>query len=111
MNRLLILLLLIGLLYVIYKYQHLIFTAERFNSIENLIYQRQPTINSVAAVAVTAVTADNISQISIDNDIEDKEYVYKPDSVLDSLDGSLFISDAGSKSNNSVASDNSSFFF
>lgn len=130
-NRLLILLLLIGLLFVIYKYQHLIFTKERFNTIGNLIYsnpnQNQNNQNNQQIIQDTPrnnkeyekpnkVSIDNISQLSI-NSLEDedgeREPVYKPDSVLGSLDdNSLFMSDDGSmRSNGSLVSDASSFFF
>lgn len=116
-NRLLILLLLVGLLYVIYKYQHLIFTKERFNTIENLIYNNTPNFTqpqSQPQIEQNKVSTDNISQLSI-NSLEDGERpaVYKPDSVLGSLDdGSLFISDAGSqKSQKSLVSDDGSLFF
>ncbi|MCJ7636062.1 MAG: hypothetical protein MUO21_01080 [Nitrososphaeraceae archaeon] len=135
-NRFLILLLLIGLLFVIYKYQHLIFTKERFNSIGNLIYsnpnnQIQNNIpsnqnnqqiiqdtqrNNKQYQEPNKVSIDNISQLSI-NSLEDedgeREPVYKPDSVLGSLDdNSLFMSDDGSmRSNGSLVSDASSFFF
>lgn len=128
-NRLLILLLLIGLLFVIYKYQHLIFTKERFNTIGNLIYSNpnQNNQNNQQIIQDTPrnnkeyekpnkVSIDNISQLSI-NSLEDedgeREPVYKPDSVLGSLDdNSLFMSDDGSmRSNGSLVSDASSFFF
>ncbi|ARF09529.1 cyclophilin type peptidyl-prolyl cis-trans isomerase [Indivirus ILV1] len=119
-NRLLILLLLIGLLYVIYKYQHLIFTKERFNDIQNLIYSKQEnniesiqTENKVINNDEQKISIDNISQLSI-NSLEDedgeRQPVYKPDSILGSLDNnSLFISDEGT--NKSLISDASSFFF
>lgn len=130
-NRLLIFLLLIGLLYVLYKYQHLIFTKERFNSIQNLIYSNQQNNdnnNQSQTQPVSQnkiikheekepqISIDNISQLSI-NSLEDedgeRQPVYKPDSVLGSLDeGSLFISEDGSqRSNGSLVSDASSFFF
>jgi len=133
-NRLLIFLLLIGLLYVIYKYQHLIFNKDRLNSFENLISidgsgpeknnlnQNQNPIQEKdknkeedqhQSSKQKKVSIDNISQLSI-NSLEDedgeREPIYKPDSILGSLDdNSLFISEDGT--NRSLVSDASSFFF
>ena len=123
-NRLLIFLLLIGLLYVIYKYQHLIFNKDRLNSFENLIsidgsgseknnQNQNPNPNPNLIQDQKRVSIDNISQLSI-NSLEDedgeREPIYKPDSILGSLDdNSLFISEDGT--NRSLASDASSFFF
>jgi len=123
-NRLLIFLLLIGLLYVIYKYQHLIFNKDRLNSFENLIsidgsgseknnQNQNPNPNPNLIQDQKRVSIDNISQLSI-NSLEDedgeREPIYKPDSILGSLDdNSLFISEDGT--NRSLVSDASSFFF
>lgn len=105
MNRLLILLLLIGLLYIIYKYQHLIFTSERFNSIGNLIYNQNNNTEIIQNKDLEIEKADNISQANSSLD----EKIYKPDSVLGSLEvSSLFISNA---SDTASQTDASSFFF
>lgn len=114
-NRLLIFLLLIGLLYALYRYQHLIFGKELIGtSIQDNPTNNKPerTINKEGYVSV-----DNISQVSLgsldDEDGRNNELVYKPDSILGSLDtNSLFGSDGGSiMSGGSLGSNNSSFFF
>ncbi|ARF11439.1 hypothetical protein Klosneuvirus_1_296 [Klosneuvirus KNV1] len=113
MNRVLIFLLLIGLLYALYKYQHIIFgnTIYSFESKSQPIkHQEPPRIKHYEQPRESKpITADNISQVSIaslenddggDNDHE----LYKNDSLLGSLDtGSLNLTENGSI--------NSSFFF
>ena len=111
-NRLLIFLLLIGLLYALYRYQHLIFGQTKdINIFDNPT--NKPDINESQA---SQVSIDNISQLSmgsLDDEDGNPDLVYKPDSILGSLDtNSLFQSDEGSLlSNGSLASNNSSFFF
>ena len=109
-NRLLIFLLLIGLLYALYRYQHLIFG---FNSINNINIQDNPSNGNNTLNG--QVSVDNISQLSMESlDGEDgnPELIYKQDSILGSLDtNSLFMSDDGSlMTNGSLGSNNSSFF-
>lgn len=110
MNRALIFLLLIGLLYALYKYQHIIFgdTIYSFNSpvkqqvLPKIKHTEQPN-------ELQRITADNISQVSMaslenDDGDENEHEIYKNDSLLGSLDtGSLNLTENGSI--------NSSFFF
>ena len=113
-NRLLIFLLLIGLLYALYRYQHLIFGQEN----KNINIQDDPANSRIGINSGSAnqVSVDNISQISmgsLDDEDGNPALVYKQDSILGSLDAdSLFKSDDGSlMSNGSLGSNNSSFFF
>lgn len=131
MNRLLIFLLLAGLLFALYKYQHLIFGQSkvtenpvvnkdkksiRHTNNQQLSYEEKPT---------NKVTLDNISQISLgslDDEDGSPPKIYKQDSILGSIDsntigsaGSLFEDNSrGSRdSGGSMASNgsNESFFF
>lgn len=113
MNRVLIFLLLIGLLYALYKYQHIIFgdTIYSFDQKpQQTEHPEHPRIKHTETFRETKqITADNISQVSIaslendDGDNNDHE-LYKNDSLLGSLDtGSLNLTENGSI--------NSSFFF
>lgn len=104
MNRLLIFLLLIGLLYALYKYQNII-----FNNLCNFI----PKDNKKPKKP-KHITADNISQLSIGS-IENEKY--KQESVLGSLGNeteanSLFdgLTEGSNASNMSLNSDASLFF-
>lgn len=113
-NRVLIFLLLVGLLYALYKYQHIIFgnTIYSFDSKpqHHIKHQEPPKIKySEKPKETKHVTSDNISQVSIasleneDGEQPDHE-LYKNDSLLGSLDtGSLNLTENGSI--------NSSFFF
>ena len=108
-NRLLIFLLLIGVLYALYRYQHLIFGKTNILGSTST----EPIINISNE---QRVTSDNISQISmgsLDEEDGNPVAIYKQDSILGSLDtNSLFQSDDGSnRSLGSLGSNNSSFFF
>lgn len=113
MNRVLIFLLLIGLLYALYKYQHIIFgnTIYSFDNRQQSIKQEPPRIKQQEQPEeFKQVTSDNISQVSIaslendDGGVENDHELYKNDSLLGSLDtGSLNLTENGSI--------NSSFFF
>jgi len=114
MNRILIFLLLVGLLYALYKYQHIIFgdTIYSFDSHpeQQVKHQELPRIkHSEQSKEPIQVNADNISQVSIaslenDDGDNDNHELYKNDSLLGSLDtGSLNLTENGSI--------NSSFFF
>ena len=121
-NRLLIFLLLIGLLYALYKYQHLIFGKNQ-NLEQNIKelqynqsqqpYQSQELHQSqqnkcrfsgnkksnsdqklIKKPKNTDVNIDNVSQLSL-NSLENedgKPYAYKQDSILGSLDSNSLLS-------------------
>ena len=114
MNRILIFLLLIGLLYALYKYQHIIFgeTIYSFDSKSQQEKQIEPPLikhYEQPKEHKKHINADNISQVSIaslenDDGGENDHELYKNDSLLGSLDtGSLNLTENGSI--------NSSFFF
>ena len=130
MNRLLIFLLLTGLLFALYKYQHLIF-GQNQNKIQNPIQPKQikssedmnnklkynPSNNKKKDINI-----DNISQMSLGSldDENGSPNVYKQDSILGSTDDGSLLSNSSNgtnntnnslNSNNSRASKNSSFFF
>lgn len=103
-NRLLIFLSLIGLLYALYKYQNII-----FNNLINCMPK-----NNKKPKKPKHITADNISQLSIGS-IENEKY--KQESNLGSLGNesdanSLFdnLTEGSSASNMSLNSDASLFF-
>lgn len=109
MNRLLIFLLLIGLLYAIYRYQHVIFpTKETFETVKSDTSQPIKKIKgNREKTTKEKVTIDNISQMSIGS-LESKNNLYKQDSVLGSIDsGSLNLSEHSEQTNGSM----NSFFF
>ena len=138
MNRLLIFFLLAGLLYALYKYQHIIFG----NELKNTIIKNIPGASSYLGVEEKSkkisykplsrsngyknrnkndVNIDNISQLSIgslENEDGNPE-IYKPDSLLGSIGslGSLGTSlgdgtDGGSDLDNmSKMTNDSSLFF
>ena len=88
MNRLLIFLLLVGLLYALYKYQHIIFG----NNVLKLQITKQDTqtgklpINDISRqIKYKQVTTDNISQISL-HSLDDENDVYKAESLPGSFD-------------------------
>jgi hypothetical protein len=85
MNRLLIFLLLAGLLYALYKYQHIIFGNNILHS--NITPTKIP-INEPQQIKYKQISADNISQLSLDSlENENGESgIYKPESFLGSLD-------------------------
>jgi hypothetical protein len=107
-NRLLIFLLLIGLLYALYRYQHIIFGQQN----KNINILDNQTISNVEE---PYVSIDNISQLSmgsLDDENGNPDFVYKPDSILGSLDtNSLFQSEDGSMLSNGSLASNNSFFF
>lgn len=116
-NRILIFLLLVGLLYALYKYQHIIFgnTVYSFDSTPQIKHIEPPKITHAPPEKEKQkkqpykhVSTDNISQLSIasleNDDGENEHELYKNDSILGSLDGeSLNLTENGSI--------NSSFFF
>lgn len=96
MNRLLIVLLLGGLLYALYRYQYLVFGTPQLSSQEQLNNQKQiqgkskvpsrQIISEKSKDKNNKVSIDNISQLSMGS-LEDEtgNNVYKPDSLLGSL--------------------------
>lgn len=92
-NRLVIFLLLAGLLFALYKYQHLIFGEK--NKPQQLEYKKKSTKDTPKMI-----TADNISQASIQSLENEKGNPYKQDSILGSLgnssDNITHMSDVGS---------------
>lgn len=122
MNRLLIFLLLSGLLYALYKYQHLIFGQFTDPSITDGNYQRSKKQQVVANKQLKynkqsdstrdgeQITVDNISQISmksLENEKGSPHKVYKQDSIL----GSLGCDSETNNSNNSNMSDDVNSLF
>ena len=112
MNRLLVFLMLAGLLYALYRYQHIIFGPQPTPPVKHkpgkIEYKQRENKN---------VSVDNISQMSLGSlDEEDgKKEVYKMDSLLDSLDSGTAIDslDSGGTIETRDTRDtaNSSFFF
>jgi hypothetical protein len=95
-NRLVIFLLLAGLLYALYKYQHLIFAAFP----QSQIVQKQP--HKIKPKKCHRITVENISQASIKSlEDEKEENIYKQDSILGSL---------GTDSNETAMSELNSLF-
>ena len=95
MNRLLIFLLLVGLLYALYKYQHIIFgdklslsqgpqgqyITQSANNTTRIPIVDSPQIN------YKQISSDNISQFTLESFEEDNAQVpFSPDSLLGSLD-------------------------
>ena len=80
-NRLVIFLLLSGLLFALYKYQHLIFGVQ--SKPAQIEYKKKSTKNNPKQLKY--VTADNISQISVQSLENEKGKIYKQDSILGSL--------------------------
>lgn len=136
MNRLLIFLLLAGLLFALYKYQHIIFSEELKNTImKNIpggssyvsekpkkITYRSSNREGGNRKSKNEVTLDNISQLSIgslenENANTGNAVMYKQDSLLGSLcsDGSLGTSlpetEGSEMDNMSGMTNNSSLFF
>ena len=139
MNRLLIFLLLIGLLYALYKYQHLIFGQINKPCSEHKSIKSSEHTKLIKRIdnkkikynnANNNVNIDNISQLSMGGSLDDEDgspQVYKQDSILGSLDSIKSLlsnnsnnshnsnnsdnSDNSNNSNNSNGSKNSSFFF
>lgn len=114
-NRLLIFLLLIGVLYALYRYQDLIFgdSSKKINIQDNPVGNKPIRNNNSTDNTNNRVTTDNISQLSmgsLDDEDGNPAIIYKQDSILGSLDtNSIFQSDDGSL--RSEGSNNSSFFF
>ena len=117
MNRILIFLLLAGLLYALYRYQHKIFGnfEEEQQSIQKTTkYIKQNKIQTKTKKLpyenkTKKVSIDNISQLSLGS-LEDENgnaQVYKQDSILGSLDSNSFITE---RSNDSLVSKNDSLF-
>jgi len=114
-NRLVIFLLLSGLLYALYKYQHLVFgKSDKPLQIEH----KKKSIKKDPKY----ITADNISQVSVQS-LENEKGVYKQDSILGSLGdsdntvmsdvGSLFddVSKASTQKSDMSQNSNDSLFF
>jgi len=86
MNRLLIFLLLVGLLYALYKYQHIIFGSNVLKLTAKAHSQTAKLpINEAPQIKYNQVTADNISQFSLGS-FEDENGSHKAESFLGSLD-------------------------
>lgn len=87
-NKLIIILLLGGLLFALYKYQQNILEQEAQTKAKGgLVKHRTPTPKAVKESS-KKVTIDNISQVSLEsleNEMVGKE-VYKQDSMLESAD-------------------------
>lgn len=117
MNRFLIFFLLAGILYALYRYQHLIFGNNDYNEEEipkQNKYIKQAEKNNLKKLQYEnkpkRITIDNISQLSLGS-LEDEDgnpQMYKKDSIFDSLDSNTLMSE---KSNESQLSKNDSFFF
>jgi len=114
MNRILIFILLAGVLYILYKYQHLIFGNEEA---KNIGHQNTEPINQPKYIKYNNndqkkrnITIDNISQLSLGSldDEDGNQHMYKQDSLLGSLETNSFLSNG---SNESLLSKNDSFFF
>lgn len=122
-NRLVIFLLLIALIYALYKYQNLIMDnlPEQFKTVENskenrqLIlkqqkknsYKKNKNVKGSKENKYKQVTVDNISQISVgslENEPANNK-LYKQDSVLGSL-----ASESGQLTNNSEQNNLNSLF-
>jgi len=82
LNRILILLLLIALLYALYKYQQQIIDKEEAE------YKKKRKIKSInnKVIEKDDISIDNISQFSLGSLEDIKSNLYKQDSILDSLD-------------------------
>lgn len=113
-NRILIFILLAGFLYILYKYQYLIFGNEET---KNIVHNNTGTTNQPKYIKYNDngkkkrdITIDNISQLSLGSldDEDGNQHMYKQDSLLGSLETGSFLSNG---SNESLLSKNDSFFF
>ena len=131
MNRLLIFLLLSGLLFALYKYQHLIFGQNKLLDDDNKTIKLNETPSAKLINHISNknnklkyepnnnkkynVDIDNVSQLSLGSldDENGSPHIYKQDSILGSDSESLLTMNTNGSncSNNSRASKNSSFFF
>jgi len=95
MNRLLIVLLLVGLLYALYRYQYLIFGSPQSmfpdpSSTQKQIQEKSTHTKPIKKEKYNKVSVDNISQLSMGSlENETGNNVYKPDSLLGSLASSF----------------------
>lgn len=81
-NRILIFLLLIGLLYALYKYQNIVFESNPITNFPNL-WKNDNNIHNDKPKNPNKITIDNISQISLSSLENYDGLVYKPDSLLE----------------------------
>ncbi|QKF94152.1 cyclophilin-type peptidyl-prolyl cis-trans isomerase [Fadolivirus algeromassiliense] len=126
-NRLLVFLLLAGLLYALYRYQHVLFgpvpnnhkqlTNTKNNDIKKIQYKRQDIRKPISknnnhkSTKEKEVSIDNISQLSMGS-LENEDgnmKAYKLDSLLGSIDSGTANGTDGS--DGTMNSENSSFFF
>jgi hypothetical protein len=114
-NRILIFILLLTLLYALYKYQqHIMLGSNKDKSLQKKKIKRlktRPLIKYEDVNNKDTISLDNISQISIGSIDDTNAEVYKPDSVIGGSVDSGNISFLDTKSNDSRDSKDSSFFF